>query len=95
MGSCINCGCDAVVPDRGIKINHFLWLGCQIVSLQTHMPMWEKQSRKTPPKYLVGEWEKVRFAKERFEKAKVELEALAKEFLALKAELGYTIQTCV
>lgn len=65
--------------DRGTVINRWAYCGAQIVSLQERIPELEKQARKTPPKTLVQEWEKVKLAQEYLPKLRASLDAYVDE----------------
>lgn len=50
-------------PDRGLLLNAHASLGAEIARIKGILPDIEKQSRKTPPKTLIAEKEKVAQAK--------------------------------
>lgn len=58
---------------RGRRINRKAWLGSQIVSLKERIPALEKLARKTPPKTLLTEWDRVKQAKVQLESARAQL----------------------
>lgn len=85
---CENCGEEPTVRSRGVTINRHAYLGSQIVQLQEQIPKLEKLARKTPPKTLIAEREKVKAAQFKLEAAKNQLEEILKERQALCELLG-------
>lgn len=73
---------------RGEMINHRASLGSRIVSLKEQIPSLEKEARKTPPKTLLKEREKVAAAKVQLERLKEELPKLEEEYRQARKELG-------
>lgn len=64
----------------GQTINRRALLGSQIVQLKTNIPEVEKLSRKTPPKTLKKEWEKVHAAIELLPKLQKKLSEMEEEY---------------
>lgn len=87
MTACVNCGCDPPVESVGRAINRCAWLGSQLAALRDRIPQLEKQARKTPPKTLASEWEKVRQAKALLEAARQQRAAMEPEHRALRERL--------
>lgn len=79
------CSCP---PTRGQIINRRAWLGSQIHALRSQIPDLEKQSRRTPPKTLVAERQKVEAAKIALADALVRLPLLEAEYNDLRTREG-------
>lgn len=73
---------------KGVLINRRATLGARVVYLRERIPALEKAARKTPPKTLKAEKEKVEVAKVELEKAKEDLVRSEKEWEELKDILG-------
>lgn len=69
--------------DKGAAINQCAFLASQILSLREHVKKWEKDSRRTPPKTLIKEKEKVRQAKINVEVGKQKLAEMWEELVSL------------
>lgn len=80
---CVNCGCDAEVPDTGRMLNRHAYLGSQIVSMRERILQLEKTARKT----FVAERKEVEDAKVQLVKAKVDLEHMVAEKATLTHKL--------
>lgn len=74
--------------NRGQLINHRASLGSRIVFLKEQIPILEKEVRKTPPKTLQKEWEKISGLKIQLAKTREELDALEAEYIQVRKELG-------
>lgn len=74
--------------DPGRAINRRAYLGSQIITLTEQILAWEKQARKTPPKTLKVEWEKVRQAKVLLETGKARLADMKQEQEALSHRIS-------
>ncbi len=81
---------DESKKDRGRLINRRASLGSQIVALKEQIPELEKTTRKTPPKTLKQEWEKVEAAKKMLPLLKKRLEDLSLEEKGLGVRLTQT-----
>lgn len=86
---CVNCGCDPTVVSKGTMINRAAWLGSQIVAMRERIPQLEKLSRKTPPKTLKSEWEKVRAAAAQLEVCRKQLSDMEAELAVIKPQIGW------
>lgn len=80
---CINCGLDPTILDKGVVFNRIAFLSSQTGTLREQVREWEKQARKTPPKTLVKEWEKVRQVKVLAEEGKKKLAEMWEEMVRL------------
>jgi len=87
--ACVNCGCDPDIPAKGRLINRAAWLGSQIVQMRERIPELEKLARKTPPKTLKSEWEKVQKAKEQLPIARQQLADMVTEQESIKPLIGW------
>lgn len=77
---CVNCGMRCQSLYRGKAANEAISIGGELHDLSHRIPCLEKTSRRTPPKHMVAEWEKVKQA--------IVLLAAAKERkIALEAKL--------
>jgi hypothetical protein len=74
------CQCEET---KGGRINRCASLSSQFLSLQEGLERAEKEARKTPPKTLKGEWEKVRKAKENLSVIQRQIEAVVEELILL------------
>lgn len=80
---CVNCGSDCQVLSKGVAINRAAYLSSQMLTIQAQVVAWKKEAKRTPPKTLVKEKEKVKQAAilaEQGEKRLVEMKA---EIIAL------------
>ncbi len=83
MISCLNCGNSAEELSPMVAFNRCAYLVAQMISLRDRIPEVEKLSRRTPPKSLLAEWEKVERAKKELPILKKQLEEGTAEILRL------------
>lgn len=68
------------MSDRGKAVNRARYLASQILSVRAQILELEKQARKTPPKTLVAEKQKVELAKRLLVSSHANLVQMAKEW---------------
>lgn len=67
-------------PSRGDWINRRAYAGSQIVTTRVQLRELEKTAKRTPPKTLVREWERVRAAKAVLEPTRTRLAQLVSDY---------------
>ena len=77
--------------NNGILINREAWLASQMLQLRERLPKVEKQARKTPPRTLPKEWEKVKHAGLEVGKIRAEMLTMWTEWVDLRQKMGKAV----